>query len=215
MAGDDGVVVQELVPGGGEAQWSYAALWDRGRPVLSLTARRLRQYPIEFGATSTFVETADNPEVVKLAEMLLQSVTYHGVVEVEFKHDARDGRHKLLDVNTRPWTWTALGAKAGTDFTLGAWQLANGVDVAPAQASAGYAWTHLSRDIIAALSLMLAGRATLGGYLTSLRQPLCFAAMQMNDPLPGLMDIPILVPRLFARLKRQRAAQGSSTVAAE
>lgn len=215
MAGDDGVVVQQLVPGGGKSQWSYAALWNHGEPVLSLTAMRLRQYPIEFGATSTFVQTVENQEVAGLAEILLRSVNYHGVVEVEFKHDVRDGRYKLLDVNTRPWTWTALGAKAGTDFCFGAWQLANGEKVPRAEAKPGYAWTHLSRDVAAAAALMLAGQITAVDYLGSFGQSLCFAAMQLNDPLPGILDMPVLMPRLLARLRLQRSAPSSGEMAAQ
>ncbi|WP_216072835.1 hypothetical protein, partial [Acinetobacter baumannii] len=32
MQGQDGIVVQESIPGGGEAQFSYAALWSRNAP---------------------------------------------------------------------------------------------------------------------------------------------------------------------------------------
>ena len=41
---------------------------------------------------------------------------FSGLVEIEFKLDARDGRVKLLDVNPRAWTWIGLGAAAGVDF---------------------------------------------------------------------------------------------------
>src|SRR5689334_3053775 len=105
LVGADAIVVQELIPGGGEAQYSYAAVCDRGKPVAELVARRRRQYPVEFGCTSTFVETVDCPQVEGAGRRLLASLDYTGIAEVEFKHDARDGRYKLLDVNTRIWTW--------------------------------------------------------------------------------------------------------------
>src|SRR5260370_41800901 len=37
------ILVQELIPGGGEFQFSYAALCRDGKPIVSLTARRTRQ----------------------------------------------------------------------------------------------------------------------------------------------------------------------------
>ena len=43
--GSDAIIVQEWVPGTGTAQFSYAALWDRGRPVATpsgVTASRTR-----------------------------------------------------------------------------------------------------------------------------------------------------------------------------
>lgn len=58
------VVVQQLIPGGGESQFSYAALWHKGRPVAEFTTRRSRQYPVDFGYTSTFVEVVEEPELI-------------------------------------------------------------------------------------------------------------------------------------------------------
>ena len=42
-------MVQELVPGDGAAQLSFAALCADGEVLASLTARRVRQYPMDFG----------------------------------------------------------------------------------------------------------------------------------------------------------------------
>ena len=89
-------------------------------------ARRTRQYPIQFGFNSTFVETIEQREVEEAACRFLSALRYRGMVEAEFKYDARDGRYKLLDVNPRAWTWTALGAAAGVDFPLIQWRLAMG-----------------------------------------------------------------------------------------
>jgi predicted ATP-grasp superfamily ATP-dependent carboligase len=57
-------MVQELIPGNGETQVSFAALCDDGRPLAWLTARRMRQYPVDFGRFNTCVETVDLPEFI-------------------------------------------------------------------------------------------------------------------------------------------------------
>jgi predicted ATP-grasp superfamily ATP-dependent carboligase len=116
LVGRDAVMVQDLIPGGGDAQFSYAAVWDRGKPVASLVARRTRQYPVDFGFTSTFVETIEHGEVEAQAFRFLADLRFSGMAELEFKHDARDSRTKLLDVNPRAWTWIGLGAAAGVDL---------------------------------------------------------------------------------------------------
>src|SRR5438093_500147 len=59
MVDPGAVLVQELIPGGGEEQFSYAALCLEGRPLAALVARRTRQFPSDFGRSSTFVETVD------------------------------------------------------------------------------------------------------------------------------------------------------------
>ncbi len=126
MQGSSGVIVQELVPGGGENQFSYAAVWHEGAPVGSLVARRLRQLPIDFGFTSTFVETIENAAIQRAAERFLASLDFSGMVELEFKFDARDGRYKLLDFNNRAWAWIGLAEAAGVDMPYLAWRLATG-----------------------------------------------------------------------------------------
>lgn len=202
LMGGEGVIVQEMVPGDGRAQFSYAAVWHEGAPVASLVAQRLRQYPRRFGFTSTFVETVEEPAVEEAACRFLRSLGYSGLVEVEFKRDDRDGSHKILDVNTRAWTWIALGSVAGTDFPAILWRLANGMAVAPVRASPGVAWVHFSRDLAIALPDMAAGRLSAVAYLRSMQRTRAFAAHASDDLLPGLLDFPLLVPRLLRRLVR-------------
>lgn len=199
LVGADAVVVQELIPGRGAAQFSYAAVWEHGRPLASLVARRSRQYPIDFGYTSTFVETIEQAEVEDLACRFLDSLGYDGMVEVEFKYDARDGRYKLLDVNARAWTWIALGRRAGVDFPHLFWRLAMGESVAPARGRPGVGWMHGSRDLVAACQEMAAGHLALRDYLASFRKPIEFAAFAADDPLPGVLDLPLVLARLFTR----------------
>jgi D-aspartate ligase len=199
LVGAEAVVVQELIPGRGAAQFSYAALWDRGRPIASLTARRSRQYPIDFGYTSTFVETVARADVEHAACRFLESLTYDGLVEVEFKYDARDGRLKLLDVNARAWTWIALGRRAGVDFPHLFWRLAMGETLPSTRGTSGVAWTHASRDIVAACQEMTAGHLKPRAYLASLRRPLQLAAFAADDPLPGVLDVPLSLGRFFTR----------------
>jgi D-aspartate ligase len=199
LVGADAVVVQELIPGRGAAQFSYAAVWDRGRPVASLVARRSRQYPIDFGYTSTFVETIERRDVEDLACRFLDSIGYDGMVEVEFKYDARDGRHKLLDVNARAWTWIALGRKAGVDFPHLFWRLAMGETLPPTRGRAGAGWMHMSRDMVAACQEMAAGHLALRDYLAAFRGPLEFAAFAADDPLPGVLDLPLVLSRFFTK----------------
>jgi len=89
MIPPDLILLQELIPGGGESQFSFAALCLDGKPIASLTARRTRQYPVDFGYSSSFVETLEVPEIVAPSQRLLGAMRYTGLVEVEYKYDAR------------------------------------------------------------------------------------------------------------------------------
>jgi D-aspartate ligase len=200
LVGNDAVIVQEWIPGSGEAQYSYAGLWERGQPIVSLVARRRRQHPIDFGRSSTYVETIEQSEVEQLAGRFLKSLNYTGVVEVEFKHDKRDGHYKLLDVNGRFWTWNGLGALAGVDFPYLAWRQALGESVAPARARPGVAWMHTSHDAVAALQEIANGTLSLREYLASFRRPLAFANFASDDPVPALVELPMAAWNRFRGL---------------
>jgi predicted ATP-grasp superfamily ATP-dependent carboligase len=207
LVGERAVVLQELIPGGGEAQFSYAAVWQNGSPLASLVARRSRQYPVDFGFTSTFVETVECREVEEAACRFLRSLDYSGLVEIEFKYDRRDGRYKLLDVNARAWTWNALGAKAGIDFAHLLWRSAMGETIEPIRAQAEVGWMHETRDVVAACIEMWRGRLSPAEYLRSWRKPLVFAALAKDDPLPGLVDLPLAIARVLKRSLPDRARQ--------
>jgi D-aspartate ligase len=198
LVGNDAIIVQEWIPGTGESQYSCAGLWERGEPVVSLVARRLRQHPIDFGRSSTYVETIEQPEVEALACRFLKSINYTGVVEVEFKHDHRDGHYKLLDVNGRFWTWNGLGPLAGVDFPYLAWRQALGEIVAPARARPGAAWMHTSRDVLAAYEEISNGTLTVRDYLASFRKPLAFANFALDDPMPAIVELPVAAWNRFA-----------------
>ena len=185
------ILVQERIPGGGESQFSYAALCRDGEPIASLTARRTRQYPVDFGYSSSFVETLEVPEIVAASQRLLTAIRYTGLVEVEYKLDARNGRYKLLDINPRLWTWATLGARAGIDFPYLLWQMMMGKPVPKRTGSTGARWVRMSTDVPAAIHEMIRGRLSLGSYLHSLRSPIEFALMAADDPLPGLLDLPL------------------------
>jgi D-aspartate ligase len=193
----DLIVIQERIPGGGESQFSYAALCCDGRPIASLTARRTRQYPVDFGYSSSFVETLDVPEIVTPSRRLLAAIRYTGIVEVEYKRDARDGRYKLLDINPRLWTWSPLGGCAGVDFPYLLWQMMVGRPVLEQVGRTGAHWVRMSTDLPAAIHEILRGRLSLRAYLRSLRRPVEFALMAADDPLPGVLDLPLFAYKHF------------------
>ena len=187
----ENLVIQEIVPGGGEAQFSYAALCKEGIPLASIVARRTRQFPRDFGQFSTYVETVDQPGIVEPAERLLAATGFTGLVEVEFKRDPRNGQFKILDVNPRVWGWHTLSKRAGVDFPYLLWLLVRGEPVPEIRGSAGKRWMLMSADLRAAAEEILSGRLSLRNYLRSFKEPLESAIFSWDDPIPALLDLPL------------------------
>jgi D-aspartate ligase len=198
------VMVQELVPGGGACQLAYGALALGGQALASVMARRTRQYPMDFGRASTFVETVDMPEIAELAERLLARLGFTGLIEIEFKRDPRDGRCKLLDMNARPWGWHTLSARAGVDFPYLQWRLMQGQPVPEARARTNVSWMRLSTDLPTAVREILHGHLSVRDYLRAFRGPRESAIFALDDPLPGLCELPLLALLVGRRLVERR-----------
>jgi D-aspartate ligase len=204
LVGAEATLVQELVAGDGDAQYSFAALCDDGVPVAHLTARRTRQYPRDFGHSSSLVETVDEPRVEELGRAVVAALRWTGLVEVEFKRDPRNGQYLLLDINPRVWTWHSIGARAGVDFPYLAWRLSQALPVAPLRAFPGVRWVRLATDIPSAWGAWRAGELTPLGWAHSLRRPRQGAVAAADDPLPSIVD-----PALVAWRTLRRAGAGS------
>jgi len=189
----DLILIQEMIPGWGEAQFSYAALCLDGLPLASVVAKRTRQFPMDFGRFSTYVETIDEPGVVEPALRLLKAFRYTGLVEVEFKRDARDGRFKVLDVNPRVWGWHTLGERAGVDFSYLLWRMIHNEQITEARGTAGVRWMRLSSDFPIAVLEILRGRLPLRDYFRSLRNPIQSAIYAADDLIPGMLEMPLLI----------------------
>ena len=193
------LLVQDLVPGGGEAQFSFAALCLEGEALAGVVARRTRQYPADFGRSSTMVETVDQPDVEKLARRILSALRITGLVEVEFKRDARDGRCNLLDINARVWGWHSIGARAGVDFPYLLWRLFRTGTVPTVAPRVGVRWVRASTDLPAVVAELRARRLAPGDYLRSVLAPKERAIFARDDPLPALLELPLHLGKAVIR----------------
>jgi D-aspartate ligase len=194
------LMIQELISGGGECQFSYTALCQDGRVIASVTARRTRQIPMDFGRASTFVETVDDPSTSATAVRLIEALRYTGILEVEFKRDLRDGKLKLLDINPRVWGWHSLCGPAGVDYPYLLWLLTIGEPIPATKAAVGMRWVRMSTDAPTAIREVLHGRLSLREYLRSIRPPVAKAIYASDDPVPGVLEIPLLAYLLGKRV---------------
>ncbi len=186
------ILIQEIIPGDGREQFSYCAFVQSGTPFSTLTARRARQHPREFGRASSYVETIELPAIEELSRRFLKAIDFHGIVEIEFKRDPRDGKYKLLDVNARPWGFHSLGAACGVDFPYLAFADQLGLPTESSRAPAGVGWLRLVADLPTALSDFAHRSLSFGEYLRSLRSTRIESAFSWNDPMPFVMELMLL-----------------------
>ena len=195
------ILIQEIIPGDGQQQYSYCAFFRDGEAHSSLVARRIRQHPREFGRAATYVETLDpseTPEIEELSLRFLKAIDYYGLVELEFKRDPRDGKFKLLDVNARTWGFHSIGAPAGVDFPYLLFADQTGEKVERGQAKGKVGWLRLVTDLPTAAADLLTGHTGLAAYLQSLKRTRVESIFASDDPLPSIAEV-ILLPYLVMK----------------
>jgi D-aspartate ligase len=186
------IMIQELIPNRDNTQFSYAALCNGGEIIASVVAERTRQYPPDFGRSSSYVETVSLPELEQPARQLLAKIGLTGLVEIEFMCDPRDGRYKLLDINPRVWGWHTLGKRAGVDFCYLLWQLLHDEALPRMRGQPGIRWLRTMTDLPAVTHMIAHHKLSVREYLRSLRGPLELAIFAWEDPLPALLEAPLL-----------------------
>ena len=84
LVSSDEIMIQEIIPGAGTSQVSVATFCVDGHISQAMTARRRRQYPIDYGLGSSFVESVHLPELIEPAERVLGYMRASGMVEIDF-----------------------------------------------------------------------------------------------------------------------------------
>jgi D-aspartate ligase len=128
-------MVQEVIAGGDEELYTLGSYLSRDGEALGLfCGRKLRQTPPGVG-TCRVGEAFWVAEVVEQGLRLLHELEFHGLSQVEFKRDPRDGAYKLMEVNPRLFQWHGLAAACGVDLPLIAYRDLTGERVEPVSAN--------------------------------------------------------------------------------
>ncbi len=187
------LLYQEIIPGGGKQQWSYAGLFVHGDPVAAFTACRLRQHPPDFGRASTYVVAEHNPEVEAESRRVMSALQYTGLGEVEWKRDPRDGQLRFLEVNARCWGWHALAGPVVGNIPRMLYDYAHGQTMEWVTPSYGARWVKHITDIPVVLDMWRHHDLTFAGYFKSLQGNLMSCEWEWSDPAPLFLQA-LLIP---------------------
>jgi predicted ATP-grasp superfamily ATP-dependent carboligase len=110
-------MVQEYIPGGDEELYSLGSYVAADGEALGVfTGRKLRQTQAHMGVCRV-AEAVWAPDVAEQGLRLLRELGFHGISQVEFKRDPRNGEFRLIEVNPRLWQWHGLASACGVDLT--------------------------------------------------------------------------------------------------
>jgi predicted ATP-grasp superfamily ATP-dependent carboligase len=181
------LMLQEYIPGGAESVWMFNGYLDAGsRCLVGFTGTKQRQCLPHTGPTSLGV-CRRNPVVEAATAEFLAAVGYQGIVDLGWRHDARDGRYKLLDVNPRiGGSFRLFVATNGMDVVRALYLDLTGQPVPPSAARDGRRWLVEPNDLRASLAYRREGTLSLRQWLGSLRGVEEAAWFAADDPVPFL-----------------------------
>ncbi len=186
------VLVQEFMDGGAAHLFSFCPFFKNGTTVASITARRARQHPMDFGHATTYAELVDVPEIRAMAEKYLRLIDYYGIAEVEFMQNPRTGEFKLLEVNPRVWGWHTLAIAAGIPLPYLLYQDMIGERVEPQPPVGEMKWIRTLTDLPTVVREIAGGRMKIREYLNTMKGKKTEAVFDLRDPLPFIAEIAML-----------------------
>jgi D-aspartate ligase len=191
-------IVQELIPGSHERVFSlFTYIGVDGEPLADVVGRKVRQGPLHFGTSAVF-EVRPQAEVGELGHRLLKAAGYRGFAHVEFAHDLRDGKFKLLEVNTRLPVWAGIAMTRRFDMGRLAYDDLTGAAPRPLGALESAAtWVYLGKDLYVSAKMARRGELTVRGFLAPyVSRGKVRATFAADDPRPALSSLGYLRSRV-------------------
>jgi predicted ATP-grasp superfamily ATP-dependent carboligase len=180
------VMAQEYVPGPASDHYFIDGFRDANGAYPGLFARRrLRMSPPDFGnsSCSRAIPLDTVPDAERHIRRLLDGLDYRGIFSAEFKRDPRDGAFRIIEVNTRAWTYVEFASRRGVNVCDMAWRDAQDLPVprAPRQYPAGRYCVDLYHDIASLRRQRGALADIVGQWLRS-----DLHVFRADDPRPAL-----------------------------
>jgi len=194
------VILQEYIPGGEDTNWIFTGYFnDRSDCLFGFTGKKIRQWPLRRGVTTLGV-CLKNETVDQTTRRFMKDIRYRGIVDVDYRYDARDGKYKVLDVNPRMGAnFRIFVTNNGMDVVRALYLDMTRQPIVPGIVCDGRKWIVEDYDFLSALTCMSKGDLTSERWSKSLRGVRETAYFAADDPLPFLhMSIRFcwrLVPR--------------------
>ena len=213
----DILIAQEWIAGPDANLYSCNCYYNAdAEPLVTFTARKLRQWPPETGSTS-LGEECRNDVVLNAALHLFKKENWHGLGYLEMKRDARTGKHYIIEPNIgRPTGRSALAEASGVELLYTMYCDKAGLPLPEnrTQQYRGVKWICLLEDLRSARIYWRRGELKLGDWWRSLRGKKTYADFSWSDPMPFIASLAGRVAYKFGALRSrfaQKAALGKSS----
>lgn len=183
------MIAQEIIPGNAEAMHGFNAYFDKSGGMHGpFMYQRIREWPPRFG-NGCYLRQVHEPVLEQMTSALLKPLKYHGIVDVEFRRDPRDGQFKFIEINPRIWMQCNFPASLGCNHSYLAYVDALGLPLpqAEAQTDTSLRWVFPAEDIQSALASIRQGSLSFREWLAAYRPSNIYAGFSWDDPFPWVI----------------------------
>jgi predicted ATP-grasp superfamily ATP-dependent carboligase len=213
------VLLQEYYPGVG---YGVELLLYQGKPLAAFQHKRLHEVPITGGASSFRESVALDPTMYGYSVQLLEVLKWTGLAMVEFKLGSEGA--KLMEINGRIWGSMPLAVLSGMDFPGRMADLylygppKNGSTV-DTNYKIGVRARNVEQDVVWTISVLIGRRRypflpvperrqALGALLGFMNPVIKSDILSLDDPRPGLAEIPVILSKLNRKRKELKRTEG-------
>lgn len=196
------VVVQRIIPGFDNHMYTFDAYLSQDSKVTHwMTCQKLRQYPINFGA-SVYTKQKYVQELYDIGAPFMEAIGYKGFGEIEFKKDEKSGRFYLIEINVRTTTLNTLLDKCGINFPLLAYTELTGGDIGSKGANydTGIIFRYMFEDIFSIRAYIKTKQLSRMQVYKSLLAKKAPAVWSFDDPAPAFSFMNMLLKKAKRKL---------------
>ena len=196
--------LQEYIPGGDDTIWMFNGYFNESSECLAgFTGKKLRQCPVHTGSTSLGV-CLRNDKVEEVTRRFMRELGYHGILDIGYRYDARDGIHKVLDVNPRIGsTFRLFVDDNGMDVARALYLDLTGQPVSCGHFIEGRRWMVEDLDLVSSVRYYQEGSLGVREWIASLRGIDETAFLSKDDPKPFFVMCLNRTVDLFRRIWRK------------
>lgn len=180
------VLVQRIIPGFDDHMYTFDVYLNEASQVTHwTTCQKLRQFPINFGA-SVYTHHFIEEKLYEIGKPFLESIGYKGFAEIEFKKDAETGEFYLIEINARTTNFNVLLEKLGLNFPYIMYRELTRSPIAPfaLKTQRREVFCYAYEDFKAIYGYLKTKQLTLMTVLSSLMRKKTYAIWDWRDPKP-------------------------------
>ncbi len=201
------VFIQRIIEGFDDNMYTFDFYANTNSKITHYTtAHKLRQWPINFGA-SVYTEQLYVKELVDRSIDFLEKIKYKGIGEIEYKFDKETNRFYLLEINVRTTNFNAMLEKVGLNMPYIAYMDIIGMPLEDKSItnSTHRTFVYHMEDYLARKAYIKSKQLKRFDVFLSLFRKKAFAIFAIDDMKPYFNFINILIKKAFKKIFKKRS----------